>query len=201
MSLEWLVIRGSGLAAFGLLAGATIWGLLMSTKLLGGAVKAKPLNYFHESLGLGALLATVVHLTALAMDDYIEFGAMEIFVPGASTWRPAAVALGVMALYSLAIVSLSFYAKRWIGQGAWRAIHFLGFGAFLAALLHGVLAGTDTGHPLVLAMYIISGALVFGLMAVRVLSDVAAPTNTRPVPKVGLSEPDADRGAAVVTVD
>lgn len=182
MNIEWIVIRGSGLVAFALLSMATIWGLLASTKLLGRAVKAKPLTYFHESLGLGSLLATGVHLTALAVDDYIEFGAREIFIPGASGWEPMATALGVMAFYAVAVVSLSFYFKRWIGQQTWRAIHFLGFGAFLAALIHGIVAGTDSGHPAVLAMYVTSGSLVFGLMAVRTLTagaETARPQSAR----------------------
>lgn len=176
MSIEWIVIRGSGLVAFALLSMATIWGLLASTKLLGRAVKAKPLTYFHESLGLGSLLATGVHLMALAVDDYIEFGAREIFIPGASSWEPIATALGVMAFYAVAVVSLSFYFKRWIGQQTWRSIHFLGFGAFLAALIHGIIAGTDSGHPAVLAMYVTSGSLVFGLIAVRTLTASAEPS-------------------------
>ena len=170
MSIEWIVIRGSGLVAFALLAMATIWGLLIATKLLGRSIKAKPLTYFHESLGLGALVATIIHMVALAMDDFIDFGARELLVPGASDWEPLAVALGVMGAYTVAIVSLSFYFKKWIGHETWRSIHFLGFGGFVSALIHAVTAGTDTGHPAVLAMYVASGALVLGLIAVRILT-------------------------------
>ena len=36
MSVEWMIIRGSGIAAFAALSAATIWGLLVSSKLLGG---------------------------------------------------------------------------------------------------------------------------------------------------------------------
>ena len=38
MSLEWVVIRGSGVVAFAALSAATIWGLLVSTSLLGRLV-------------------------------------------------------------------------------------------------------------------------------------------------------------------
>ena len=185
MNIEWIVIRGSGFVAFALLAAATIWGLLLSTKLLGGAVKPKGLTQFHESLGLGALVATVVHMVALSVDDYIEFGVRELFVPGASAWRPLATALGVMAFYATVIVSLSFYAKRWIGQSRWRAIHYLGFGTFLSSLLHGIFAGSDRGHPVVLGIYVASLAVVIALLAVRSLTvdltqgPTAIPQNTR----------------------
>jgi len=183
VNLEWIVIRGSGLVAFGLLAGATIWGLLLSTKLLGKAVRAKPLTYFHESLGLGALLATAVHMIALALDDYIDFGARELLLPGASLWRPLPVALGVMAFYALTIVSLSFYFKRWIGQQAWRSIHFLSLGGFLATLIHGLTAGTDTTHPAVSAMYVASGSLVLTLVVVRILVSERSAQSRRLIPE------------------
>ena len=169
MSIEWIVIRGSGLVAYGLLAASTIWGLIVSTKVFGRAVKAKPLTWFHESLGLGALIATGVHMVALTMDQYVEFGWIDVLVPGVAAWSPTAVALGVTAFYGLAVVTLSFYVKGAIGQKAWRTIHFLAFGTFLSALVHGVMAGTDTSHPLVSGMYIATGVLVTGLLALRVV--------------------------------
>jgi len=67
VSVERLVVRGSGLAALAFLTAATIWGLLVSSKLLGRLVKAKPLTWFQESLGVGALIATVVHVVVLSI--------------------------------------------------------------------------------------------------------------------------------------
>lgn len=168
MSVEWMLIRGSGIVAFALLAGATIWGLLISTKVLGRVVKAKPVTWFHESLGLGAVLATVLHMIALGADDFIHFGWRELLVPGASVWSPLAVTFGVMAFYAMLIVSFSFYLKGFIRQSVWRAIHYLSFGTFLAAMLHGVLAGTDRTHPVVYGLYVATGTIVFVLTAIRV---------------------------------
>ena len=189
MSVEWILIRGSGFVAFALLAAATAWGLLLSTKLLGKAVKPKGLTLFHEALGLGALLATVIHMVALAVDDYIEFGPRELFIPGASAWRPLAIALGVMAFYAIVIVSLSFYVKKWIGQALWRVIHFLAFGTFIAAMAHGIMAGTDRSHPVVLGVYVASGALVLVLLVIRALTADQAARPKRVTP----SRPEPER--------
>lgn len=178
MNIEWVVIRGSGLVAFGLVAASTIWGLMVSTKLFGRAIKAKPLTWFHESLGLGALVATGVHMVALTMDQYVEFGWVDVLVPGLAAWQPTAVALGVTSFYGLAIVTLSFYAKGLIGQKAWRTIHFLAFGTFAGALIHGILAGTDTTNPIVTGLYVGSGVLVVGLLMLRIAQQRA--TNTAP---------------------
>lgn len=166
MNLEWMAIRGSGLVAFALLAAATIWGLLVSTKAL-GPMRAKQVTFFHESLSIGALLATGVHMWALYNDDYITFTLRDLFVPGASAWRPNAVAFGVIGFYALAIITVSFYAKKLIGQKVWRALHFGAFGTFVIAMLHGILAGADSSNPFVFGLYVASGAIVVALLVVR----------------------------------
>lgn len=170
MSLTWFVIRGSGIMAFALLTASLLWGLLVSSKVLGRAVRAKGLQWLHESLGFGALVATVVHIVAVRQDEYIEFTWPDILVPGASEWEPLATALGVVGLWTLAVVSLSFYAKRWIGQNNWRILHYLSFGTFLAALGHAAIAGTDSGNVFVSALYISSLVTVVALTAIRVLT-------------------------------
>jgi hypothetical protein len=178
VTITWFIIRGSGLVAYAMLALATIWGLLLSTKVLGRAAKAKPLSWFHESLGLAAVLATAVHMGALVADNYMEFGVKELLVPGASTFAPLGVALGVMALYGAVIVSGSFYIKEWIGQSAWRAIHFLSFGSFAASTAHGVMVGTDSGGALGLALYLAPSVVVVLLLIVRIALVSAPETST-----------------------
>ena len=178
MSGEWLLIRGSGVVAFGLLTAATTWGLLVSSKLLGRVAKAKTLTWFHESLGIGALLATLVHVGVLSVHDFFDFTWLELLVPGFSDWRPMAVAMGIGAFYGLALVSTSFYLKRWIGQKAWRAIHFASIGVFVASLLHGIWAGTDTSEPMMIGLYVGSAAVVFTLIGFRVVADVRLPGRT-----------------------
>ena len=169
MTTTWLIVRASGLVAYGLLAAASIWGLLLSTRLLGNGVQARALTFTHEGLSLGALAATITHLAFVMADEYLGFGWVELLVPGASGWRPLAVALGVVAAWGIAVVGLSFYVKRFIGQRVWRSLHFGAFGVFVAATAHGVLAGSDTRHPAVLGLYLASGIAVLVLLAARVV--------------------------------
>lgn len=180
MSVEWLLIRGSGLVAFALLAGSTIWGLLITTGVLGKAAKAKPVTWFHESLGLASVLATIVHLVVLSIDEYVDFSWREILVPGASDWRPLAAAWGTTAFYGMVLVSSTFYLKRFIGMKAWRFIHFGSFGVFLAALAHGIASGTDSGKPAVVSLYSVAGAMVVLLTIVRISQQMAKPARPSP---------------------
>ena len=87
------------------------------------------------------------HAFILLPDPYSHFTLIELLVPFASTYRPIAVGLGAIVLYGSVIVTLSFYAKRWIGQRGWRALHYASFALFGGALVHGVTSGTDSARP------------------------------------------------------
>lgn len=184
MSVEWMLIRGSGMVAFAMLAMSTIWGLLLTTKVLGSWAKAKPVAWFHESLAVGAILATGIHLYALSIHEYIEFTWGDILIPGRATWRPIAVALGVVAFYGMILISVSFYFKRFIGQAAWRAIHFGSFGVFVSVLAHGIMAGSDTGESWTVGLYTGAAVAVVLLLLIRVAQQFAASAaSTRPRPQ------------------
>lgn len=191
MSLEWMIIRGSGIVAFTALSAATIWGLLVSSKLLVKLVKAKPLTWFHESLGIAALAATGVHIGVLSIHEFLDFTWTEILVPGTSDWRSDAVSLGVVAMYGLVIVVGSFYVKKRIGQKTWRLIHFASLGVFLASLLHGITAGTDTRTPLVLGIYLGSALVVGALVGLRLVGHVESPAQrSQPIAARQANGPD-----------
>ena len=57
--------------------------------------------------------------------------------------------------------------RRHIGYRAWRALHYLTFGLFALAMLHGITAGTDTTEPWAKLIYLGTGAGVAALIAYR----------------------------------
>lgn len=180
--MVWMVIRASGFVAYAGLAGAAIWGLVVSTKLLGRSASPKNLTYVHESLSVSALIATAVHLVFISIDEYIEFTPGELFVPGASDWRPVAVSLGIVAFFGLAVLTASFYVRTRIGQSAWRYLHYTSFGVFAAALMHGLAAGTDTGSVIGMGIYISTATAVVGLIVIRVVTVGSGRSEARPRP-------------------
>jgi DMSO/TMAO reductase YedYZ heme-binding membrane subunit len=103
--------------------------------------------------------------------DYIEFGVADLLVPFASSWRPAPVALGVVAFYLLVAVELTSLWMRRIPRRWWKAVHMTSFGLFWIATWHLLAAGSDATQPvLFVAMVLVSSTVVF-LTAFRMLAD------------------------------
>ena len=122
---------------------------------------------------MGLALA-LVHAAVLLGDGYLNYAAAQLLLPFASTpYRPLWVGLGQLAFYALIPVTLSFYVRRWLGPRAWRWVHALSVAAFLLALVHGVLSGTDSAQPLVQWLYWATGGSVLFLAFYRALLSVA----------------------------
>lgn len=141
--LTWYVARSAGLVAWLAATTALITGLAASTGLLGPRPRRAWLVDLHRLLSGLTLSFTTVHLVAIAADGYVDFGLREILVPFASSWRPGAVAWGVVGLYLLAAVELTSRTKRWIGEAWWRRFHWLSIFVVVTGTVHAFTAGTD----------------------------------------------------------
>ena len=80
----WHVSRASGLMAWGFLSFTMLWGLALSTRVLGRRPGARLLLSTHRWVsGLGVAF-TVLHLVALVADSYTHFTLSDLLVPLAS---------------------------------------------------------------------------------------------------------------------
>jgi methionine sulfoxide reductase heme-binding subunit len=142
LPVAWLVARAAGLVAFGLLTLSVWLGLAMSTRLL-GPKRQKPLLALHRTLAWTGLSMVGLHVGAILLDPVMQFSILSVLIPGAASWRPGSVALGVVAAWLSLALAASFNARRWIGQKGWRRLHYATFAAFWLSLGHALLAGTD----------------------------------------------------------
>jgi predicted ferric reductase len=167
-TLPWYVARASGLVAWALLAGAVVWGLLLSSKLMRRRVKNSWLLDLHRWLAGLALVFTGVHVVAIMGDSYVHFGLASVLLPFASHWHPLAVAWGVTALYLLAAVELTSLLRRHLNHRLWRRVHFLSFPLFVTSTIHGVSAGTDGRKPMAIITAVLTAGAVGAITAVRI---------------------------------
>jgi predicted ferric reductase len=166
----WYLSRASALVAYGLLWLSMALGLMITNKLArlwpGGPI-AFDLHQFASLLGLAFAL---FHALILMGDKYIQYDLAQVLVPFNSVgYKPVWVGLGQIGLYLLAFVGLSFYVRKQLTQRRWRLIHYLSFMTYTLALLHGILAGTDSTLPVLRVFYWITGASLLFLLVYRIL--------------------------------
>lgn len=179
--LIWWAGRASGLVAYAALWLSMLFGLAVSSKGAGGLLPKRLMMDLHQQWTLSALVATVVHVVTIVLHAESGVSAWAIIVPFASARLTGAVALGTVALVGLVTVSATSWLRRRIPYRVWRSIHALAFGTMLLALAHGVTAGTDTGSPVVGALYVLTIAVLTGAMVTRIglaLSTARGPTTT-----------------------
>lgn len=153
----WYLARVGGLLSYLLLWLATLWGVFMSGQTFKGRFNASILYAMHEFLSILALLFTVIHAAVLLGDNYIGFTALDLLIPFRSPYRPVWVSLGILAFYLSSAIIASFYVRSMIGRRAWRLLHYSTYLAFILALVHGIMSGTDVSLPFVQWMYVLTG--------------------------------------------
>lgn len=160
--LAWYAARAGGLVAWGLVSASVIWGLLLSTRIFDRRPKPAWVLDLHRFLGGLAVTFTVVHVATLIADSTVRFRLVDVLVPFASSWRPGAVALGVVGLWLLAAVEATSLLMRRLPRKLWRAVHMSSYLLFWTSTAHLLLAGTDADNPIVVVTAeVLSGSVLF----------------------------------------
>lgn len=152
----WLMARASGLAAYAMLTLSVLAGLVLKSRPF-ARLKAANVTEIHKTLALTGLGALVLHAVSLVLDTTVKVSLTALVVPGLVTYRPVAVALGVIAAWLFMVVTASFWLRKHIGMQMWRRLHWFTFALFALATIHGATAGTDTAQPWARGLYL--GAL------------------------------------------
>jgi hypothetical protein len=175
--------------AWVLAAASVLWGLAISTRALGRRPTRPWLYDLHRFLGGLAVIFTAIHVVAVLLDSYTEFGPAQVLIPFVATWHPLAVAWGIVALYLLVAVEATSLLRNRITARRWRQVHLASFGLFATATIHALSSGTDRAVPLFYAPVAAITSLVVWLTIVRVLRSRA--------PAVALGPTTGTRGVTV----
>ncbi len=168
--LWWYIARAGGLTAWWLLCAAVLWGLLLSTRVLGDRTPPAWLLDLHRMLGGLAVVFTAMHLVGLYLDTWAGFTLAQLFVPLESDYRPAAVAWGVVALYLLAAIEVTSLLRRRLPDLLWRWVHRTAFAVFVLATVHVFTAGSDAANPWIQATAVAVACGFVFLAAYRLLA-------------------------------
>lgn len=160
----WYVARSAGVMAWALASASVLWGMALSTRALGPKPRAPWLLDLHRYLGGLTVLFVAGHLGALVADSYVQFDVVDLVVPFASAWKPAPVAVGIVAMYLLLGVEVTSLLRSRLSKTVWRRVHLSSYGVFLLSSVHFLAAGTDATNVLARAAIVLTGsACVFFL--------------------------------------
>lgn len=178
----WFATRGAGLMTWAVAAGSVIFGLLMSSKIMGKQPGFPWLLDVHRFFSTLTAVFLALHLVTLWADSYVDFGFREFFVPHTSEWRRGAVTWGVLSMYLMIAVELTSFVRDRIPSRAWHGIHLLSYVSLVFGSVHAWQAGSDVRNPIVLSVGLATLALVVGLTVFRIAALKRGNPVHKPVP-------------------
>jgi predicted ferric reductase len=189
----WYVARASGIVAWVTMAAGIFWGLALSSRFLGRRPKPNWMLDLHRFLGGLAVVLIAIHLASLVADSYVSFGWLDVLVPGAASYQPAAVAWGVVGLYLAVAVEVTSLLRKRLSRRAWRMTHLLSYPLFAVATMHLLQIGTDR-HDVVLRLGVPTVALAIALATlVRIVRAPAPVARATRIPPRVTSAPPVER--------
>jgi sulfoxide reductase heme-binding subunit YedZ len=186
----WYLSRASGIVAWLMLTASVLWGIALATDLFPRRRRPAWLLDLHRWLAGLTLFFVAGHLGTLLADRTVHFRVLDVLVPFSSTWRPTAVAVGIVAVWLLLAVEGTALAMRRLSKKWWRDVHIASYWVFWGTCIHAALAGTDTSKTLYTVTSLVAVALVVFAASYRILS--------RDLPKRG-SRRRAPEGSAQAT--
>jgi methionine sulfoxide reductase heme-binding subunit len=177
IAVTWSVDRAAGIAALLLATSSIVAGTFVGARAAGDRAPLLPradLRPLHEALALATLAAIAIHLVSFAVDGFFKAGLTGALVPFASPFRPVAVTAGQVAAYGIAVLSLTYYARRRIGPARWRVVHRAIAAFWGLAVIHSAFAGSDALRPWLVLVTVPPVVVAIGLVARRHASRAAA---------------------------
>ena len=194
----WLLIRATGITAWGLLTAVVVWGILLKTRLLGKLATPQGLLVMHRWLSALALGFLALHLGLLLIDPVVHFTPVQILVPFTAPWEPLAVGLGTIALWMLIPVSVVGRIRQRLGKAGntwFRRTHLIAYAAWPVATAHYVLAGTDALTQWSIGLLIAATTLI--VLALLVRGFVPPPSQRRTAtPRAAAAQPATETVSA-----
>ena len=168
MNIPWYLARAAGLTAYLLLFGTVVLGLSIRTKGLDRYIARWKVTDIHIFLSLLVLGFAILHAGVLLWDGFVGYSILDVLVPFSTGYRTVWTAVGIVTLYALVVITLSFPARRYIGYRAWRMLHYGTFAAYVAALLHAIYTGTDSRVAWAQFIYIATAGTVLAMLIYRI---------------------------------
>ena len=80
----------------------------------------------------------------------------DISNPFTGGYRLVCTGIWIIAGWALAVLGLSYYARRWVGQSCWRSLHRFTALFWVLGIIHSIGSGTDGEQPWFLLVLVLA---------------------------------------------
>lgn len=165
---SWYLVRAAGVTAFLLLTASTVWGIFLSSHLIKNWSPGPVSMLLHATTSWLAVVLSIAHMALLLFDDYYTYTLSDLLIPFTGPYRPLAVGLGIIALWMIFAVTISFSLRKLIGRKAWLWLHYTSYVSFGLVSVHAIFAGTDATRPAMVVILIGFSLMVSVMLGIRI---------------------------------
>ncbi len=166
----WYLTRSTGAVALILLTLVVVLGVIDVSRLSSDFWPRFITDSLHRRVSLLAVVFLGVHIVTAVLDTYAPIGLWDALIPFHSSYRSLWLGFGAIAFDMLLAVMVTSILRARIGRRAWRAVHWLAYGCWPIAVLHGLGTGTDVKQVWMLAIDAVCVISVVGVVMLRMSS-------------------------------
>ena len=168
----WYTTRGAGAVSMILLSAVVILGVLSSLRFQSAGWPRFLTPALHRNLALMTLVFLALHIVTAVVDPFTHLGWLTAVLPFSSYYRTFWLGLGTIAFELLAAIVVTSLLRGFVGQAAWRAIHWLAYASWPVAVVHGFGTGTDA----LSAWFMVLSILCVASVAIAIVYRILQPT-------------------------
>ena len=156
----WYTTRATGFVALVLFTLVVSLGTLVANRIGGTIVGRFELNELHRSVSIVAVIFLAIHIVSTVVDSFVPTGWISVLVPLTSSYKRVPVAIGTVGFDLILAVWTSSLLKVRIANRSWRFIHWFSWLAYVSAVVHTLLTGTDSRDGIGLILVSVCAGIV-----------------------------------------
>jgi len=165
----WYLTRGSGIVSLVLLTLAVLAGIVTSARWARPRWPRFVMEGLHRNVSLLSTVFVVVHIASAVLDGYVPIRWIDAIVPFEAAYKPLWLGLGALSLDAFLALAVTSLFRARLGYRTWRGVHWLAYGCWVLALVHGLGAGSDRDQAWMLGLDFVAVASVVAAAAWRLL--------------------------------
>jgi len=156
----WYLTRGSGIVSLILLTLAVLAGITTSTRWARARWPRFVVEGLHRNISLLSTVFVFVHIASAVLDGYVSIGWINAVVPFGASYKPLWLGLGALSLDAFVAIAITSLLRARLGYKAWRGVHWLAYGCWGLALVHGLGIGSDRHQAWMIGLNVAAVVLV-----------------------------------------